>query len=68
MAIYTDKNGNVTFDAETVARLTKLADDIESGKEKLIELPRMSDDEFMDYLMGEMSPDLQRRFDELNKD
>lgn len=66
MTAYTDGTGRVTFDPDTIARLTKLAEQIKNGELELIKLPHMTREECLQYLRGEMSPELQRKFDEAN--
>jgi hypothetical protein len=53
MARYIDDDGNLTFDDETVARLTRMAEEIESDAVPLVCVSALSREELRAYLFGE---------------
>jgi hypothetical protein len=55
MTRYTDESGGVSFDEETVARLTNAIAEIESDAALLTDITDLSCDEFWEYLFGEPS-------------
>lgn len=58
MTRYTDKDGGVWFDNETVSRLVKIAEDVQSGSVPLVSVSDLSREELIEYLSGNPSAEI----------
>lgn len=66
MTRYTDKDGGVSFDDETVARLAKMAVEVESGSVPFVCVDALSRDEMQEYFFGDPSAAILSKLRHLN--
>lgn len=66
MTRYTDKDGGVWFDDETVARLAKMAAEVESGSVPYVCVSALSREELRDFFFGDPSAAILSKLRHLN--
>lgn len=61
MTRFIDKDGGVSFDEETVSRLTAMVEEIEREDLELVRISDLNREELRAYFRGEVTPEIQAK-------